>query len=1086
MDEHKNDTILVLNEDGKPRQPAATGPGITKRKMAEKLIIANKELAFQNTEKEKRTSGLIVANEELAYQNDENEKCASELILANKELAHQNAEKEKRASELIVANKELAYQNKEKEKRASELTIANKELAYQNKEKEKRAFELTIANKELFFQNEKKKKQANKLKKAKNLYAFISQINQRIAHVKDEDKLFKNACRIALEFGKFKIAWIGIYGNANQTINLVHQVGLLPADIKKFKNVPLQANGPQKRVLHTSKYYLCNDILNDPELAKWPPLATERKFCSCMILPFKKSGNVIGTFNLYAEGIDFFQKDEIAMLLELTGDISYALDTFEKDKLHRDTAELVVQNEKRFRSLIEQSADMITLAHPDGELMYVSNSVTKMLGYSSGELLHMSVFDIIHPDDIPEVKKIRDKVVKTPGKSIHYLQRRRHKNGTWIWCEGTLTNLLNEPGINALVSNFRDVSQKKKADVQQEFDRNNLDALINNTNDLMWSVDKDFNMITSNQPFDDIMELMAGKALEKGGNILKTSFSREQSKRYRKFYKRALAGEAFTEIEYTSAPVEFWSEISFYPIRKGVEVVGTACHSRDITAAIKSERQLVKSEIFNRGVLDSLSSHIAVIDGGGNIIAVNEAWSRFALENGETTLQRTGIGSNYFDVCERAAKSGDETAETACSGIKDVMDEKRPVFYLEYPCFSPGEQRWFGMRVTKFESDEPMVVVAHHDISERKLAEENLLQSEARLKEAQAIAHIGNFEIDLATSAEVWSDEMYKMCGINKEEIAPTADLFLSTIHPEDVAHVQAGFGECLKSFHDSNFNFRYIGKDGTSRYGFIKARFEFDKNKSPIRLFGVFQDVTAVKLAEAERIKMVNDLLLRNTELEQFGYIISHNLRAPVANIIGASSLLNELGLTAEDKEILNKGLNVSVTKLDAVVKDLNHILQAKSDIKESKEIVHFSTLVEDIKLGIQRMIDKYGIEITYDFSEINRFLTLRAFLYSIFYNLISNSIKYRRRQIPCAIQIKSRLEKNKFELIFTDNGIGINLEKSGGDIFGLYKRFHSHIEGKGMGLFMVKTQVETLGGKISVKSIENEGTTFTIEFEL
>jgi PAS domain S-box-containing protein len=134
-----------------------------KEKRAEELIIANEELAYQNDEKEKRAYELVIANNELAYQNNEKEKRAEELVIANKELAYQNDEKEKRAEELVIANKELAYQNDEKEKRADELVIANKELAYQNDEKEKRAEELVIANKELAFQNDEKEKRADEL-----------------------------------------------------------------------------------------------------------------------------------------------------------------------------------------------------------------------------------------------------------------------------------------------------------------------------------------------------------------------------------------------------------------------------------------------------------------------------------------------------------------------------------------------------------------------------------------------------------------------------------------------------------------------------------------------------------------------------------------------------------------------------------------------------------------------------------------------------------------------------------------------------------------------------------------------------------
>ena len=113
------------------------------------MVIANKELAFQNNEKEKRADELVVANKELAFQNNEKEKRADELVIANKELAFQSKQKETRAAELIVANEELVFQSEEKEKRATELIVANKELAYQNEEKEKRAKELSAANKEL-------------------------------------------------------------------------------------------------------------------------------------------------------------------------------------------------------------------------------------------------------------------------------------------------------------------------------------------------------------------------------------------------------------------------------------------------------------------------------------------------------------------------------------------------------------------------------------------------------------------------------------------------------------------------------------------------------------------------------------------------------------------------------------------------------------------------------------------------------------------------------------------------------------------------------------------------------------------------
>ncbi|WP_369769283.1 PAS domain S-box protein [Flavobacterium sp. WC2416] len=164
---HKNGKLTDVLFNGsvyKDDKGAVLGIVIVARDIAEQkwaldLRIANRELAFQNEEKEKRANELIIANEELAFQNEEKEKRANELVIANEELAFQNEEKEKRANELVIANEELLFQNDEKEKRAAELYLANKELIFQNDEKEKRAAEFVIAGIELDFQNKEKEKQ---------------------------------------------------------------------------------------------------------------------------------------------------------------------------------------------------------------------------------------------------------------------------------------------------------------------------------------------------------------------------------------------------------------------------------------------------------------------------------------------------------------------------------------------------------------------------------------------------------------------------------------------------------------------------------------------------------------------------------------------------------------------------------------------------------------------------------------------------------------------------------------------------------------------------------------------------------------
>lgn len=258
-----------------------------------------------------------------------------------------------------------------------------------------------------------------------------------------------------------------------------------------------------------------------------------------------------------------------------------------------------------------------------------------------------------------------------------------------------------------------------------------------------------------------------------------------------------------------------------------------------------------------------------------------------------------------------------------------------------------------------------------------------------------------------------------------------------------------------------------------------------YDTQKKLIGVAILTENITERKAMESERQKILEEMMQRNRDLEQFTYIVSHNLRAPVANIIGISDYMQNTEMETDEIEEMNNGLRTSVDKLDGVINDLNNILQLKREISEKKETVKFSDLVNNIKTSIVNFIEKEEVTFITDFKAVNEIETIKSYLHSIFYNLISNSIKYRRTDVSPIIEIKSAIIENKLVVTFQDNGLGIDLDKKGDQVFGLYKRFHTHAEGKGMGLFMVKTQVETLGGTITLKSEINNGTEFVIKFD-
>lgn len=165
--------------------------------------------------------------------------------------------------------------------------------------------------------------------------------------------------------------------------------------------------------------------------------------------------------------------------------------------------------------------------------------------------------------------------------------------------------------------------------------------------------------------------------------------------------------------------------------RNLLSLIGTV---QDVTLSKEIKLQLRNSEAFIRGVLNSISANIAVVDWLGNIIAVNDSWKRFAMQNGESTSRIEGVGYNYFDICNKAAESGEVSAAEVLAGMKDVIDDRKPLFYFEYPCHSPDEERWFAMHAVKFEIDKRMIVISHQDITERKKAERLLKENESKYR----------------------------------------------------------------------------------------------------------------------------------------------------------------------------------------------------------------------------------------------------------------------------------------------------------------------------------------------------------------
>lgn len=232
------------------------------------------------------------------------------------------------------------------------------------------------------------------------------------------------------------------------------------------------------------------------------------------------------------------------------------------------------------------------------------------------------------------------------------------------------------------------------------------------------------------------------------------------------------------------------------------------------------------------------------------------------------------------------------------------------------------------------------------------------------------------------------------------------------------------------------------------------------------------------------ELTKKNEDLSKTNMDLDNFVYTASHDLKSPIANLEGLLLAIRkplEQKLTEKEKQILTMMQN-SIHKLNDTINALVEITKTQRSLKESKELVSISEVFDEVRLEIERLILESKAHITLDLA-VENILYAKVNLHSIVYNLLSNAIKYRDPTRPLQIFVSTRRQDENVVLAIQDNGLGIPVTQLG-ELFGMFRRFHSHVEGTGIGLYIIKRVVENNKGRIEVDSDEGKGTCFKVYF--
>ncbi|MFV8344357.1 PAS domain-containing protein [Flavobacterium sp. XS2P39] len=358
------------------------------------------------------------------------------------------------------------------------------------------------------------------------------------------------------------------------------------------------------------------------------------------------------------------------------------------------------------------------------------------------------------------------------------------------------------------------------------------------------------------------------------------------------------------------------------------------------------------------------------------------------------------------------------------------------------------------------------------DITDRKNSEHQLEVIMANLKEAQTLAKVGNWDSNLVTNIDTWSDEAFKILGFDPNTTVPSLDAYFSCIHPNDLAFVKEKVNEVFTTLKGNTYNHRIKRKDETIIHVLTQSNMEFDDNNNPTRYFGIVQDITEIKNAEEKLIEI-------NKELESFSYSISHDLRAPLRAINGYAQILNEdygEKLDQEGMRILET-IRSNATKMGTLIDDLLAFSRlGRKEIQKTE--IDMDKLTESVINEVNKSMQHKAEINTANLHKVNADYSL---LHQVMFNLVSNAIKYSSKGDNPSVRISSE-EKNG-EIIFSvnDNGVGFDMQYSD-KLFGVFQRLHSYDEfkGTGVGLAIVQRIIIKHGGEVWAKGIVNKGATF------
>lgn len=335
------------------------------------------------------------------------------------------------------------------------------------------------------------------------IYSVLSDINQMIVRAQNKQEIFEKACKIAVDKGQFVLAWIGLLTEDEYSLKPVAFAGLEDFESLFDKATFGDINWSKSFTFNTLKSgetKVFNDIQKYPELDRWRGYLDKTGLISMAIVPLVIKGKSIGAYFLHSNEINFFNEGEIKLLEELADDISFAIESIEREAKRKEIEKALIESENKFRSIFNNAAVGIDLMNNDYNFIELNDKLSEILGYKKSELIGKSILGVTYPDDVDITLKNLKALVN--GDIDSYLMEKRYKkkDGSIFWGELFVSSIRKESGeFQAIVGVIVDINKRKKAEDLLKESEEKYRELVENANSIIAKFDKYGRILSMNE-----------------------------------------------------------------------------------------------------------------------------------------------------------------------------------------------------------------------------------------------------------------------------------------------------------------------------------------------------------------------------------------------------------------------------------------------------------------------------------------------------------------------------------------------------------------------------------------------------------